>query len=265
MTNQGCIAGRRVVISAVDGLQPSSLNNGVFQEVYFMARALPTIMSILIITLIFVVFGQWQTANKTKEDVERTEKTEKTERTERAERADNVEQAGEVTVLPGAPLIRSEQSASSTESDTDSAPWTEIVEIPAVTPAIRADVPDKRLIKLNRESLLALAAGQEVDLPMPHFNSSVRVLIRAVDKLPSGNISILGKIEGNPLLDFVMTVSEKSTFATIGTEQGVFSLRGDESLAWIAPARAFNHHVDPTVLDYRLPNQPDAKAALNQG
>jgi len=60
----------------------------------------------------------------------------------------------------------------------------------------------------------------------------------------------------------VMTISQSSTFATIGTEQGVYNLRGDASVAWIAPARAFNHHVDPSIPDYRLPKQPDAEQAL---
>jgi hypothetical protein len=36
-------------------------------------------------------------------------------------------------------------------------------------------------------------------------------------------------------------------------------------LAWIAPGKSFNHHVNPSVLDYRVPKQPVADAAINQG
>ncbi|MFT4797910.1 MAG: hypothetical protein ACJAXW_002766 [Candidatus Azotimanducaceae bacterium] len=236
----------RVVGSAVDGLKSSGLNNVFSREFYPMARAIPTFIVVLIISSMFVVLGQWQSSNKGSEHVE-------------------VEKAEEVASVLKPPLAQSDLSASSTEGDTESELWTEIINVPAAPPAIRSDIPRKRLIKLNRESLSALSVGQEVNITIPHLNSSVRVSIRTVDKLASGNISILGKIDGNPLLDFVMTVSEMSTFATIGTEQGVYNLRGDESLAWIAPAKAFNHHVDPAVLDYRVPKQPDAQAASNQG
>lgn len=242
----------RVVESTVDGLRPSGLNTIVTQEAYFMARSFPTIIAILIITAIFVLFGQWRSSNQTSED-------------SAAEKAENFEKSEKVASVVKLPLTQLDLTAASTEAEIDSELWTEIVEIPDTVPAIRADVPDKRLIKLNRVTLSALLVGQEVNIPIPHLKSSVRVSIRTVDKLASGNTSILGKIDGNPLLDFVMTVGEKSTFATIGTEQGVYNLRGDESLAWIAPAKAFNHHVDPKVLDYRVPKLPDAQAASNQG
>ena len=214
-----------------------------------MARAFPTIISVLIITTIFVVFGQWRLANKVSENIE----------------IEEVEEVEEIAPVPNAPLIQLDRSYSTTESVTESGLWIEIAEIPAAAPAIRSDVPDKRLIKLNRELISGLSVGREVDVSIPHLNSTIRVSIGTVAKLTSGNTSILGKVDGNPLLDFVMTVSEKSTFATIGTEQGVFSLRGDETLAWIAPARAFNHHVDPTVPDFRIPKPPVAQAAPNPG
>jgi hypothetical protein len=147
--------------------------------------------------------------------------------------------------------------------------WTFPSSLPASTPTIRDDAPGKQLVHFNRELLLGLSAGQIAIMAIPHVSDPMEVKINSVEQLKSGNVSIRGKVNGNPLLDFVMTLGERSTFATIGTEEGVFNLRGNLEVAWIAPARAFNHHVDPNVLDYRIPsNEPfasDAAADADQG
>jgi hypothetical protein len=143
--------------------------------------------------------------------------------------------------------------------------WVEVVGIPERMPLIRADIPNKRLIKLNRQKLTNLSAGQTVQVSLPQLRDAVQISIVSVEELASGNLSISGKVDDNSLLDFVMTVSKRSIYATIGTEHGVFNLRGDDVLAWIAPGKSFNHHVNPSVLDYRVPKQPVADAAINQG
>ncbi|MGK0260902.1 MAG: hypothetical protein ACI96M_004356 [Candidatus Azotimanducaceae bacterium] len=143
--------------------------------------------------------------------------------------------------------------------------WVEVVGIPERMPLIRADIPNKRLIKLNRQKLTNLSAGQTVQVSLPQLRDAVQISIVSVEELASGNLSISGKVDDNSLLDFVMTVSKSSIYATIGTEHGVFNLRGDDALAWIAPGKSFNHHVNPSVLDYRVPKQPVADAAINQG
>ncbi len=136
--------------------------------------------------------------------------------------------------------------------------WQLIEEVESVQHELtfeRQDVPGKELLKLNRSLLVNIEEGEKLPLYIPQLNSEIEVQIYSVTLLPSGNRSITGKVHDHPLLDFTMTISEKATLATLGTFEGVFNLRGDAEHAWIVRGKDYNHHVDPNVLDYRLPRQ----------
>ncbi|MFN3235534.1 MAG: hypothetical protein ACE37D_00585 [Pseudomonadales bacterium] len=134
--------------------------------------------------------------------------------------------------------------------------WQVLDEIPENAPKIREDVPEKHLVKLDSNALRNLQKGMSARISIPGLREPVEVTVTSVEVLSSGNTSILGKINENPLLDFVATIGENATYATIGTEAGVYNLRGNRELAWIAPGRAFNHHVDPRIPDFVIPEKP---------
>ena len=124
--------------------------------------------------------------------------------------------------------------------------------IPENAPRIREDIPDKHLLAIETELLLNLKPGARVTLEFPQMEHPVEVLISNATTLASGNISIVGNVNGNEWLGFVLTIGEEALNGTIGTEVGVFNLRGNRNLAWLAPGRAFNHMVDPRIPDFRL-------------
>ena len=134
--------------------------------------------------------------------------------------------------------------------------WHEVTDSNLVPPTIRKDIEDRTLIQLDNETIDLMKPGMTVKLIVPSIEDPLEVEVEQVSQTSSGNLTILGKINGNPWLDFVATFGESSSNATIGTEQGVFNLRGNRDLAWIASGRSFNHLVDTNVPDYRIPRYP---------
>jgi hypothetical protein len=130
--------------------------------------------------------------------------------------------------------------------------WEILMEVPESAPIGRTDVPSRQLVSFDADVIQQLKEGSEIKIELSPIQSAT-VSISSVQILPSGNTSLLGKVNDNEWLDFVATIGEASSNATIGTEEGVFNLRGNRDYAWIAPGRAFNHTVDPSIPDYRLP------------
>lgn len=117
----------------------------------------------------------------------------------------------------------------------------------------RPDVADKQLLQLNRGYLEQVREGDKIQVPVPDLGRSVEVAVHQVTMSRSGNRIIEGKVEDHPLLDFAMTLSDKATFATFGTFEGIFNVRGNDTHAWIVRGKAYNHLVDPRIPDFRLP------------
>ena len=88
---------------------------------------------------------------------------------------------------------------------------------------------------------------------IPQNKQEITVQIDVIKVLPSGNQSISGHALDNHDHGFIMTVGKQSIFATIGTEDGVFNIRGNEDYAWVISSRELNHHLRPEILDYRVP------------
>ncbi len=165
---------------------------------------------------------------------------------------------GQSTLLPGNEAIQTvTNSGDSMEPEAIGSVelWQVLHEHPKDVPTIRRDVPQKQLVKLEATAFTSLRQGLKVPLTIPGVDQPLVVTVTNVETLESGNVSISGKVNDNHWLDFVATIGKDAIYATIGTEAGVYNLRGNKELAWIVPGRAFNHHVDPNVLDYVIPEK----------
>ncbi len=134
--------------------------------------------------------------------------------------------------------------------------WNTVTQVPDDAPSIRDDLPTKFLVKIDQKLLRDLVDAEQFSITLPPFEDTSIVLIYSVETLQSGNVAVLGKVDGNRLFDFVATIGANSLNATIGTERGVYNLRGDHKYAWVSPGSSFNHLVASEVPDFlvRSPN-----------
>lgn len=132
--------------------------------------------------------------------------------------------------------------------------WTALSQLPVekVMPHIRSDIVDKTLVKIDRALIDSWRVDDFVRLPIPQKQKEIVVQIDSIELLPSSNQLIAGHVPGSPNHVFIMTVGKQSIFATIGTEDGVFNLRGNENYAWIISSRELKQHLRPEILDYRV-------------
>ena len=122
-------------------------------------------------------------------------------------------------------------------------------------PHIRSDIVGKTLVKIERAVIESWRVEDVVRLSIPQNKQEITVQIDVIKVLPSGNQSISGHALDNHDHGFIMTVGKQSIFATIGTEDGVFNIRGNEGYAWVISSRELNHHLRPEILDYRVPKK----------
>lgn len=125
-----------------------------------------------------------------------------------------------------------------------------------------ADLPPKRddvtaagIAGFDRNHLHALKPGDPLRMTLPEPAGSIVVTIDTVNRTTQGSYQVSGRVDNNRLHTFFLTLSENSMFATVGTRAGIYNLRGAVSHAWVFTGPALNHHVDPSVKDYRIPKQ----------
>ena len=137
----------------------------------------------------------------------------------------------------------------------ESTAWTALSQLPTKEemPHIRSDIVVKTLVKIERAVIESWRVEDVVRLSIPQNKQEITVQIDVIKVLPSGNQSISGHALDNHDHGFIMTVGKQSIFATIGTEDGVFNIRGNEDYAWVISSRELNHHLRPEILDYRVP------------
>ncbi|MDZ7781816.1 MAG: hypothetical protein U5K56_02340 [Halioglobus sp.] len=118
-------------------------------------------------------------------------------------------------------------------------------------------------MRFNPARLKAIQAGERIELPVPQLTDPVAVEVKSNDTLASGNVSIKGHVNDNRIYSFILTLGESSMFATLGTPNGIFNIRGNSEHAWVIPAKALEGHVDPDVADFRvseaqeIPREPE--------
>lgn len=126
-------------------------------------------------------------------------------------------------------------------------------------PQLAADITDARLVTLNRALLLNLSRGESLEIVVPHLRDPVlNATIEQATILPSGAHSLRGQIIGGRNHGLVITLGENSSFATIGTPQGLYNLVGDGNLAWVYPERELKARIDPAQADFVIPERPEA-------
>ena len=137
----------------------------------------------------------------------------------------------------------------------ESTAWTALSQLPTKEemPHIRSDIVVKTLGNIERAVIDSWRVEDVVRLSIPQNKQEITVQIDVIKVLPSGNQSISGHALDNHDHGFIMTVGKQSIFATIGTEDGVFNIRGNEDYAWVISSRELNHHLHPEILDYRVP------------
>lgn len=139
----------------------------------------------------------------------------------------------------------------------DASPWTTLSQLPAPhkMPHIRADIQEKVLVKIERSIIENWQVEELVELPIPQIDHAVSVKIDTIDVLPSGNRSVIGHLVGEVDTGFIMTLGDRSIFATISTVDGIFNLRGNDDYAWVVSSRQLKRHLDPDIPDYRVPER----------
>jgi hypothetical protein len=135
--------------------------------------------------------------------------------------------------------------------DTPDAAWIE------ADPALFTGLPlpwehvtDARQVLLDRQQIIAAGPGSKLALFIPQLSSFLPGAVEHVKKSPSGNLSVRGHINGDRRFGFVLTLGRESTFATIGTPQGIFNLTGNAEVAWIVAQRELDHQIDPSQPDF---------------
>ena len=122
------------------------------------------------------------------------------------------------------------------------------------------DVEDRVLVRLvNRERQLAV--GDRFDVGLPQLGETYRPVVERVQNGPGATRSITGMAADSDggKHRFIYTVGPRSTFATIGTRQGVFELVANAELGWLMPAANMQRNVDYSKPDYYVvrPGGPD--------
>ena len=96
--------------------------------------------------------------------------------------------------------------------------------------------------------------GDTVSLPVPQLGETFTPVIDRVETLIGTSRSYTGRIDDNPPLSFVVTVSERNTFALIATRSGIYELVGNASFGWLMPATGLREHFDNGQPDVIVPH-----------
>lgn len=131
--------------------------------------------------------------------------------------------------------------------------WT-VSDAPAADlPHRRIDVEEAGVLRFDRGTLARLRPGDMTTIVLPAPAHSVSLTVESVSTTPSGNRQIAGQLTGSHLHPFLVTLSGGGMHATVGTRVGTYNLRGGSTHAWVFTGAALNHHIEPSIPDYRVP------------
>lgn len=113
-------------------------------------------------------------------------------------------------------------------------------------------VQESVLVAVYRDQIQSLQVDDQIVIPVPQTGTRHEVRITSVQTLPSGNLSLNGKVVEPELGQITITLSERGTFATLNLPGGSYSLRGNTDFAWITSRSALARNTE-AARDYLLP------------
>ena len=106
-----------------------------------------------------------------------------------------------------------------------------------------------------------MAVGDRLDVRLPQLGETYSPVVERVQNGPGATRSVTGLATDSDggKHRFIYTVGPRSTFATIGTREGVFELVANAELGWLMPAANMYRNVDYSKPDYYIvrPGGPD--------
>lgn len=159
---------------------------------------------------------------------------------------------------PSAPLTTDEQAPAAEQASAAAPLFSPVAAPPARTqPAAFPDGIPTHLLHFDRAALEQLSGGDRITVELPEMGL-LDVDLHTVEPLTPQIMSLRGHVEGDRRFSLVLTVDERLVFGTLGTEQGVFNLRGSGTRLEIARARDLARLADHSEPDYVVPEHPPA-------
>lgn len=123
-------------------------------------------------------------------------------------------------------------------------------------------VDDRTYVEFNRAALASLDVGSTLTLRTPDDGKPHTVRIDEIQVHPNGDKSWIGHVvdAGGEVLPAVFTQGEDSSFGSISTRSGTYSLEAEGRLGWVANVNRLRQHQDFDQPDVLLPDPADAVA-----
>ncbi len=125
-------------------------------------------------------------------------------------------------------------------------------------PSFPRVIVDRALVRVN-STIRSMNEGNQIQFPIPQRDV---VLIGKVTEIggPPRARSIKGEVDDEgEKYPFVLTLGDRSTFATIMTSTGNYELFANLNYGWLMPSANMDDHVDYSIPDHFVEN-PDPHA-----
>lgn len=110
-------------------------------------------------------------------------------------------------------------------------------------------------LKFNRQQVKKLNIGDRTSLSIPQTGQAYDMKIRRVVKHENGTRTLTAEITNTPVpYSVVVTEGKFTTFATVNTPEGTYSLDAKDDEAWLVAQLDLDQLIDPNLLDYQIPD-----------
>ena len=110
-------------------------------------------------------------------------------------------------------------------------------------------------LKFNRQQAKKLNIGDKVSLSIPQTGQAYDMKIQQVNQHQNGTRTLTAEITNTPVpYSVILTEGSATTFATINTPEGTFSLDANGDEAWLIAQLDLDQLIDPNLLDYQIPD-----------
>jgi hypothetical protein len=121
-------------------------------------------------------------------------------------------------------------------------------------------VDDRTYVEFNRGALASLGVGSTLTLTTPDDGKPHTVRIDEIQVHPNGDKSWIGHVQDpqGEVLPAVFTQGVDSSFGSLSTRGGTYSLEAEGRLGWIANVNRLRQHQDFDQPDVLVPDPADA-------